>query len=92
MEELLRIDGLTVAIVKMAGRFYVAYKGSNVGIDGGSSCFVYGTGYTIEEACADYKRIISGKRIIFNDDKPNRKDMVIVFVEKDAKGKSDAGA
>ena len=92
MEELLGIDGLTVSIAKMRGRFYVAYKGSDVGVDGGSSCFVYGTGDTIEEACADYKRIISGKRIIFNDDKPDRKEMVIVFVGKNAEGKSDAGA
>ena len=46
--------------------------------DGGFLISTFGTGYTFDEAVDDYRKIISGKRLVFNAYSPNRKEVLVL--------------
>lgn len=59
------------------GNYAVAYQGADVK-DGIGLLGVFGKGQSFELACADYMTRIRGKKLVFDADSENRKEVFVM--------------
>lgn len=83
METLLLLDNATVVVFKDRDMQYcVGYKGAAIQKDN-VLCSIVGRGKTLEDACNNYIFQINGKKLVFNAESKNRREVNIVFAGHD---------
>lgn len=63
-EKLMNLERHNIEVFRVGNQIAVMYSGSDIS-DGIVRKGVYGTGATFEDACEDYMKKISGKKLIF---------------------------
>lgn len=81
LDRLVQLEDVTIEIKKIDSVIHVSYKNAKVIVhellcDAFDAC---GTGKTVDEAAENYIKIISGKKIVFDADGKNRKEVIVLL-------------